>query len=140
MTKRILTIALLGLLPFIATAKITIIEVHLPAGISHPLEAHYRDALVVALKNKGESPKIEVKCDGGRVDILTEEYAIEVKTATQWHKAIGQAAHYATVLKRKPAIAIFDVKKLTAEKRSALEKTAEDFKIEVFELVEKTRT
>lgn len=50
----------------------------------------------------------EVRIPGGRVDILNDEYAIEVDRAGKWHEAIGQALHYANATGRKPAIALFD--------------------------------
>tara|TARA_Y100000004_G_scaffold152489_1_gene175670 strand:- start:219 stop:620 length:402 start_codon:yes stop_codon:yes gene_type:complete len=42
--------------------------------------------------------------DNTRVDILTEDLAIEVDFARKWYEAIGQAAHYANLTGRKPAI------------------------------------
>lgn len=83
-------------------------------------ESHYRDALVRELQLRGYSARKEVKCRGGRCDILTDKYAIEVDRAPKWHEAIGQAVHYAIMLKRKPCIALFDFHKLSTEKREAL--------------------
>jgi len=42
--------------------------------------------------------------DGTRVDILTDDLAIEVDFAKGWYEAIGQATHYARLTKKKPAI------------------------------------
>lgn len=42
--------------------------------------------------------------DGTRVDILTDDLAIEVDFARKWYEAIGQAAHYARLTQKKPAI------------------------------------
>ena len=42
--------------------------------------------------------------DGSRVDIVTDEYAIEVEWATKWKEAIGQALFYGVMTGRKPAI------------------------------------
>lgn len=83
-------------------------------------ESHYRDALVSELRSRGLSAKREVKCAGGRCDILTDKYAIEIDRASKWHEAIGQAVHYSITLKRKPCIALFDFHKLSTEKREAL--------------------
>lgn len=43
---------------------------------------------------------------GGRVDCLSEEYAIEVEWADDWYQAVGQALYYAYATKRKPGIII----------------------------------
>lgn len=42
--------------------------------------------------------------DRTRVDILTEDLAIEVDFAKKWYEAIGQACHYANLTGKKPAI------------------------------------
>lgn len=42
--------------------------------------------------------------DGTRVDILTDEYAIEIDFAPKWAEAIGQAKYYAYVTGKKPAV------------------------------------
>ena len=42
--------------------------------------------------------------DNTRVDILTDDLAIEVDFAKKWYEAIGQATHYARLTKKKPAI------------------------------------
>lgn len=83
-------------------------------------ESHYRDALLRELQLRGYSVRKEVKCRGGRCDILTDKYTIEVDRASKWHEAIGQAVHYSITLKRKPCIALFDFHKLSTEKREAL--------------------
>jgi len=49
--------------------------------------------------------KVEYKLpDSTRVDILTEDLAIEVDFAKKYYEAIGQACHYAEMTGRKPAI------------------------------------
>jgi hypothetical protein len=53
--------------------------------------------------------KMEVPVRYGRVDLLTDEYAIEVDRLEKFHEAIGQALHYARETGKKPAIAIFIV-------------------------------
>ena len=42
--------------------------------------------------------------DNTRVDILTDDLAIEVDFAKKWYEAIGQAAHYSRHTNKKPAI------------------------------------
>jgi hypothetical protein len=53
--------------------------------------------------------KMEVPVRYGRIDLLTDEYAIEVDRLEKFHEAIGQALHYAKETGKKPAIAIFIV-------------------------------
>ena len=57
---------------------------------------------------KGKA-KMEVPVRYGRVDLLTDEYAIEVDRLEKFHEAIGQALHYAKETGKKPGIAIFIV-------------------------------
>ena len=60
--------------------------------------------------------KVEYKLpDGTRVDILTDDLAIEGDFARKWYEAIGQAAHYAGKTGKKPAILLI-VKKSHEEK------------------------
>jgi spore coat polysaccharide biosynthesis predicted glycosyltransferase SpsG len=53
--------------------------------------------------------KMEVAVKYGRIDLLTDDYAIEVDRLEKFHEAMGQALHYAKETGRKPAIAIFIV-------------------------------
>jgi hypothetical protein len=57
---------------------------------------------------KGKA-QTEVPVKYGRVDILSDDYAIEVDRLEKFHEAIGQALHYAKETGKKPAIAIFIV-------------------------------
>lgn len=45
---------------------------------------------------------------GLRCDVLTDEYAIEVKQAAKWPHAMGQAIAYAHAFNRKPAVFFYD--------------------------------
>jgi len=51
--------------------------------------------------------------DRARVDIVTEEYAIEVDFAYKWAEAVGQSLYYAEMMKLKPGIVLIveDIKK-----------------------------
>ncbi|MCX5831709.1 MAG: hypothetical protein NT140_07450 [Deltaproteobacteria bacterium] len=51
--------------------------------------------------------KMEVSVKYGRIDLLTDEYVVEVDRLEKFHEAIGQALHYAKETGKKPAIAIF---------------------------------
>jgi hypothetical protein len=53
--------------------------------------------------------KMEVPVKYGRIDLLSDDYAIEVDRLEKFHEAIGQALHYARETGRKPAIAVFIV-------------------------------
>jgi len=64
-------------------------------------EKNWSAALASAL-----SGQAEVSVEGGRVDVLTEHYAIEVDRLEKWHEAIGQAAHYGLKTKKIPAAAL----------------------------------
>jgi len=56
------------------------------------------------LAPKYEAETEVVLFDRTRVDLLNDEYAIEVDWAPKWAEAIGQSLYYATVTGRKPAI------------------------------------
>lgn len=51
--------------------------------------------------------KIEVPVKYGRIDLLSDDYAIEVDRLDKFHEAIGQALHYAKETGKKPAIAFY---------------------------------
>lgn len=53
------------------------------------LEKDWTDAL--AKKLNGQS---EVRVDRGRVDVITDAYAIEIDFLKKWHEGLGQAIHY----------------------------------------------
>jgi len=42
----------------------------------------------------------------GRIDLLTEDFAIEVDFIQKWHEGIGQALHYASATGKRPALAL----------------------------------
>lgn len=67
-------------------------------------ESHYRDLL-----HKRLGGRIEVRIPSGRIDVLTEEYCIEVKHFTGWKSAIGQTLSYCCYVPQKPAIALIDL-------------------------------
>ena len=53
--------------------------------------------------------------DYTRVDLLNDEYAIEVDWAQKWAEAIGQSTYYGIITKKKPAIILL----VTDKKRDA---------------------
>jgi hypothetical protein len=60
--------------------------------------------------------KMEVPVKYGRIDLLTDDYVIEVDRLENFHEAIGQALHYAKETGKKPAIAIFMEEQRDADK------------------------
>lgn len=52
-------------------------------------EAAWSAALATVLAGKTEVP-----IANGRIDVLSDAYAIEVDRLDKWHEAIGQASHY----------------------------------------------
>lgn len=51
--------------------------------------------------------KMEVPVKYGRIDLLSDDYAVEVDRLEKFHEEIGQALHYARETGKKPAIAVF---------------------------------
>ena len=121
-----------------ALAGTSEIAVELPAGIEKPRESHWRDALAEHFRQTESDVKTEVVLKGGRCDVVTEEFAIEVDRANKWHEAIGQALHYALYLKKKPCIALFGAEKLSPASREALKRIAGRRKVEIIFLHLKT--
>lgn len=74
--------------------------------------------------------KMDVPVSNGRVDVLTESYAIEVDRIEKWHEGIGQAAHYGHETGKLPCLALiiesdlWPINSATAEKLRVIEKTA----------------
>lgn len=88
--------------------------------------------------------KSEVVIDGGRVDCLTDEYAIEFEFIDKWKEAIGQSLFYALNTNKKPAIVALmeSYRKTTALDRKDLEKlrfVCKAYDIKVFVLEPPTR-
>lgn len=59
---------------------------------------------------------MEVPVKYGRVDLLSDEYAIEVDSPENFHEAIGQALHYARETGKKPAVAFFIADRQTGDR------------------------
>ena len=51
--------------------------------------------------------EMEVNVKYGRIDLLTNDYAIEVDKIDKFHEGIGQALHYAKETGKKPGLAIY---------------------------------
>ncbi len=72
------------------------------------LEKYWIKAL--SQKVSGQS---EVTVEYGRVDVLTENYAIEVDFLNKWKEGIGQALHYGEVSGKIPTLALIDEKNIS---------------------------
>ena len=79
--------------------SIAIYSLFILTGLNAQQETYYSE--ILAHKLNGVT---EYKVEGGSVDILTSDYAIEVKRASKWKHSIGQALWYALQTNRKPGI------------------------------------
>lgn len=76
------------------------------------------------------SGSTEYPVQNGRVDVLTEQYAIEVERLEKWHEGIGQSSHYGLETGKVPCLAIIvlpseiPLSDLNREKLSLIERTA----------------
>lgn len=68
---------------------------------SNEKESAWRDALAEHLHGQ-----TEVVIDGGRIDVLTDQLAIEVDFQHKWHEGLGQALHYADATGKQGAVAL----------------------------------
>ena len=74
--------------------------IRLPVAVT-AAEVEWTAALAKAIQGNAE-----VKVAYGRVDVMTDQYAIEVDFLTKWKEGLGQAIHYADVSERTPVLAI----------------------------------
>ena len=76
--------------------------------------------------------KVEYRLpDATRVDILTEDLAIEVDFAKKYYEAIGQACHYAEMTGKKPAILLIVREKYEEKYIAAASRVCKSAKIRV---------
>lgn len=73
-------------------------EFDLPAKMK---ESAWRDALAARLDGQSE-----VRIEGGRIDVLTDEWAIELDWPHKWHEGLGQALHYADATGKQGVVAL----------------------------------
>ncbi|MAT39865.1 MAG: hypothetical protein CL946_09710 [Ectothiorhodospiraceae bacterium] len=69
-------------------ADVLVPILRLPVEPTSP-EAKWTEALSARIE--GET---EVQVDRGRVDVMTDNYAIEIDFLKKWHEGLGQAIHY----------------------------------------------
>lgn len=48
----------------------------------------------------------EVVIPNGRIDVVTQDFAMEVDFIQKWHEGIGQALHYASATGKRPSLAL----------------------------------
>jgi hypothetical protein len=81
-------------------------------------ESDWSEALAAVL-----SGRTEVPTEHGRVDVLTERFAIEVDRMSKWHEAIGQASHYSGTTQKRPAIALIVLPSDSLQKLELIDET-----------------
>jgi hypothetical protein len=57
----------------------------------------------------------EVSIEHGRIDIVTDTYAIEVEFFHKWQEGLGQALHYGDVSGKIPTLALIEEDKLKSD-------------------------
>jgi hypothetical protein len=66
-------------------------------------EATWRDALAEDIQGK-----TEFYIEGGRIDVLTQQRAIELDWPHKWHEGLGQALHYAYATGKRGTLALIE--------------------------------
>ena len=72
--------------------------------IEIPLPPSANESLFISALADRINGKPEVTIDGGRVDIVTDRYAIEVDFLGKWKEGIGQSQFYSSKTKKLPAL------------------------------------
>ncbi|RKX30598.1 MAG: hypothetical protein DRP22_04955 [Verrucomicrobia bacterium] len=100
-------------------------------------EWKWRDTLAKVLGGQREA-----SVEGGRVDVLTEQWAIELDWPHKWHEGIGQVLHYAMLTDRKPVLALMSharspetMHRKTLQRLELVEKTCRAYGIRLLVLL-----
>lgn len=64
-------------------------------------EATWVDSLLPRIRGQKE-----VVIPNGRIDVVTQNFAIEVDFIKKWHEGIGQALHYASATGKRASLAL----------------------------------
>lgn len=91
--------------------------IDLPVPADAP-ESYWSEALAAVLGGQ-----TEVATQSGRVDVMTDRFAIEVDRLAKWHEAIGQASHYSHTSNKRAAAAIILLPTDSLEKIPLIEET-----------------
>lgn len=65
------------------------------------VEAVWIEAVAAKLKGQPEAPVA-----GGRMDVRTDHFAIEIDFLDKWHEGVGQSLHYASESGLRPALGL----------------------------------
>ena len=117
---------------FVTKDEAILIERRYAMGKLSKVKPKNKEAQVASALCKKLNGMPEYKTEFGRCDIVTEEFCIEVKTFKEWKGAIGQALAYATAENKKPAIALFDHKKVDTLYKRRVQQTCDKFGIAIF--------
>ncbi len=86
--------------------KILIVILSLICSFSNHLFAQKYEKDYINLIHQHFGGQKEVTVKGGRIDILTDQYAIEIDFANKWKESIGQSLWYALQKTKKPGIVL----------------------------------
>ncbi len=70
----------------------------LPSGGKESL---WRDELAQLWQGQTEK-----RIEGGRIDVLTDQFAVEVEFPHKWHEGLGQALHYSSASGKQGVLAV----------------------------------
>jgi hypothetical protein len=92
-----------------SSSQLTVIPPHLFSAlllptIEIPLPPSANESLFISALAERINGEPEVTIDGGRVDIVTERYAIEVDFLRKWKEGIGQSQFYSNKTHKLPAL------------------------------------
>lgn len=80
-----------------------LLSLFLTIGVSLPSFGQ-NEAYYIEVINKTLKGQTEVKVENGRVDIVTDDNAIEVEWASNWKHSVGQALWYGLQTTKRPGI------------------------------------
>jgi len=86
---------------------IILLQYYVPILITNSYAKHLHKEKIYQMYWADENDAIATEYilpDRTRVDIVTNEYAIEVDFASKWAESIGQSLYYAEMMKLKPAV------------------------------------
>lgn len=83
------------------------------------ISRHDKVKMVLSRQLKGT---VEHRCKFGRVDVLTQSEAIEVKKVSGWKQAVGQALVYANATERIPRVHLYGKDRLPQDSEEVIVK------------------
>jgi hypothetical protein len=88
----------------LATTPTSLFSALLLPTIEIPLPSSANESLFISALAERINGEPEVTIEGGRVDIVTERYAIEVDFLRKWKEGIGQSQFYSNKTRKLPAL------------------------------------